>query len=55
MVRMGYTISDLFSELSKAAPYSYFLIDNAGTLNPAKPPLKHGNYVALSPRHVIRV
>jgi len=55
MVRMGYTISDLFSELSQAAAYSYFLIDNAGALNPAKPPLKHGNYVALSPQHVTRV
>jgi FkbM family methyltransferase len=53
--RLGRTIDDLFSLLSKAAPYDFYSIDNGGVLMTAQRPYPLGNFLALSPRHVGRI
>jgi FkbM family methyltransferase len=55
MNRMGYTAGDLLNLLTKAAPYAFSLIDDAGTLTPLRRPYPSGNFLALSPRHGGRV
>jgi FkbM family methyltransferase len=55
MNRMGYSTDDLFALLEKAAPYTFFLIDKAGTPVPVARPYPLGNYLALSPRHKDRI
>jgi FkbM family methyltransferase len=55
MNRMGYTADDLFRLLTRAAPYTFFLIDDVGALAPARPPYPLGNFLALSPRHADRI
>ena len=55
MKRMGYTADDLFGLLTKAAPYKFFTIDNAGVLAPLQSPYPFGNFLALSPRHADRM
>jgi len=51
MKRMGYAADDIFSLLGKAAPYTFFLIDDAGVPGPVTRPYPFGNFLALSPRH----
>jgi len=55
MKRMGYTADDIFSLLGKAAPYTFFLIDEAGVPGPVTRPYPLGNFLALSPRHNDRI
>jgi FkbM family methyltransferase len=55
MSRMGYSTDDLFALLEKDAPYTFFLIDKAGTPVPVARPYPLGNYLALSPRHKDRI
>jgi FkbM family methyltransferase len=55
MNRRGYTAADLFGLLTKATPYTFFLIDDGGALVPTRPPYPFGNFLALSPRHADRI
>ncbi|SPE32313.1 hypothetical protein SBA5_970038 [Candidatus Sulfotelmatomonas gaucii] len=55
MRRMGYATGDLLDLLTKAGPYTFFLIDAVGALTPLRKPYPFGNFLALSPRHAGRI